>query len=74
MKFLFKCIFLLTIAGHALAQNFPNKTIKLIVPFPPGGPGDIVARIINTKLAANLGQPVVIEKQIVLQTLCVGQG
>jgi len=64
MKFLFKCIFLLTIAGHALAQNFPNKTIKLIVPFPPGGPGDIVARIINTKLAANLGQPVVIENKV----------
>jgi tripartite-type tricarboxylate transporter receptor subunit TctC len=60
LQFLALCVF----SSSLWAQSFPNKPVKLIVPFPAGGPGDIVARIINTKLAANLGQPVVIENKV----------
>jgi tripartite-type tricarboxylate transporter receptor subunit TctC len=46
---------------HAQAQSFPSKTISLIVPFPPGGSTDTVARIMAEKMQPILGQPVVIE-------------
>ena len=42
------------------AQDFPNKPIRLVVPYPPGGGTDAVARTIVQKLQAVLGQPVVI--------------
>ncbi len=45
----------------ASAQDYPNKPIRLVVPFPPGGANDIVARTINTRLPALLGQSVVID-------------
>ena len=49
----------------ALAQgaNYPNKPIKLILGFPPGGPTDVVARIIGQKMAERLGQAVVIDNK-----------
>ncbi|APW40179.1 ABC transporter substrate-binding protein [Rhodoferax koreense] len=45
----------------ALAQTYPAKPIKLIVPFPPGGGGDTLARLVMTRAAKELGQPIVIE-------------
>ena len=45
------------------AQDYPSKTIKLIVPFPAGGPADTIGRVISEKLAPRLGQPVVIENR-----------
>jgi tripartite-type tricarboxylate transporter receptor subunit TctC len=50
-------------AGAASAQNYPQQTIKLVVPFAPGGGSDILARIINDPLAKRLGQPVIIENK-----------
>jgi tripartite-type tricarboxylate transporter receptor subunit TctC len=47
----------------AAAQEYPTKTIKFIVPFPAGGPADTIARILGDKLAALLGQPVVVESR-----------
>ena len=45
------------------AQPFPTHALKLIVPYPPGGNTDIVARIYSTKLAERLGQPVVVDNR-----------
>ncbi|MEP6657000.1 MAG: tripartite tricarboxylate transporter substrate binding protein [Betaproteobacteria bacterium] len=50
-------------ATLALAQPFPNQPVKWIVPYPPGGGTDVVARSVGTALAASLGQPVVIENR-----------
>ncbi len=47
----------------ATAQPYPSKPIKLIVPYPPGGNTDIVARMYSQKLAERLGQPVVIDNR-----------
>ena len=44
-------------------QDFPNRPIRIIVPFPAGGPSDIVARVIGQKMSEDWGQPVVIDNR-----------
>lgn len=49
------------LAGLAVAQPFPNKPVKFIVPFPPGGGAESTARLVAQKLSERLGQAVVVE-------------
>ena len=54
---------LLLLPALASAQDFPNKPIKLIVPFPPGGPNDIIARVVGQRMSELVKQPIVIENR-----------
>ncbi len=47
----------------AAAQEFPTKTIRLIVPFPPGGPNDIIARVVGQRMSEILKQTIVIDNR-----------
>ena len=50
-------------AVPARAQDYPNRPITMIVPFPPGGGNDTLARIVATKLSAALGQQVIVDNR-----------
>jgi len=67
VRFIGAGILAVLVAAHAQAQPqadaFPNRPVKLIVPFPPGGPTDLMARVFGQKLSERWGQPVVIENR-----------
>lgn len=56
-------VILAMVSFAASAQNYPTKPIRLIVPYPPGGPTDLVGRSIGQKLTEAWGQPVVVENR-----------
>ena len=65
MKFARALLFAFAVLCPALAgaQDFPNRTIHLIVPFPPGGPNDIIARVVAQKMQDILKQTIVIDNK-----------
>lgn len=60
LSFLAAC---LAVAAPAFAQSapYPTKPVRMIVPFPPGGTTDVVARLVGQKVGAKWGQPIVVE-------------
>jgi tripartite-type tricarboxylate transporter receptor subunit TctC len=54
---------LLLLPASVAAQDYPNKPIRLIVPFPPGGPNDIIARVIGQRMSELIKQPVLIDNR-----------
>ncbi|MEP7084066.1 MAG: hypothetical protein ABI854_04960 [Betaproteobacteria bacterium] len=50
-------------AARAQTGGYPTRPIKVIVPFPPGVPADIIMRAVSNALGASLGQPVVVENK-----------
>src|SRR5260370_38176539 len=67
MKNLFRALaafaVLLTCAGGALAQGWPNRPIRMIVPYTPGGYTDLMARLVGQKISEALGQPIIFENK-----------
>ena len=63
MRFLFLGVALLISATSALAQTYPSKPIKIVVPFPAGGIADLYARLIGARLTDTWGQPIVVENR-----------
>lgn len=54
---------LAAVPATAFAQGFPSQPVRLIVPFPPGGPADLIGRLIARVMGDRLGRPVVIENR-----------
>ena len=54
---------LLAFAAPATAADYPSRPVMLVVAFPPGGPSDVLARIVGKKMEQLLGQPFVIENK-----------
>ena len=62
-KYLYCVVVAALVAVPALAQNYPTRPVRMIVPFPPGGATDIVARVIGLKLNEAWGQTAVIDNR-----------
>jgi len=53
----------LVLASGAAAEEYPSRPIRLIVPFPPGGPNDIIARVVGQRMSEIVKQPVIIDNR-----------
>ena len=58
------CSLMLVAAASALAQNYPERPVRLIVPFPAGGSNDIVGRVVATGLGERLGKQVIVDNRV----------
>jgi tripartite-type tricarboxylate transporter receptor subunit TctC len=54
---------LAALCGTAAAQNYPAKTVRMVVGYPPGGPTDVIARLVSQKLTQALGQQVIVDNR-----------
>jgi tripartite-type tricarboxylate transporter receptor subunit TctC len=66
MKLLFRCVaalLLLGVSGSLWAQSWPTKPIRMIIAFPPGGPTDLVSRVLAQRLSEQLGQQVIVDNK-----------
>lgn len=63
MRRILAALLLALIAGGASAQAFPTRPLHVVVPFPPGGSADMLARVLAPRLSEALGQPVLIENK-----------
>ena len=63
MRLLLLLVLLLSGSSSVLGQTYPSRAVRLVVPYPAGGPADIVARLVGPGMSAQLGQNVVIENR-----------
>jgi tripartite-type tricarboxylate transporter receptor subunit TctC len=63
MKRLFAAVLLAAASWSALAQGYPSRPLHVIVPFPPGGPTDVLGRVLGQGLSDALGQPAIVENK-----------
>jgi len=59
---LLACLIVSSAAAQS-AGDYPNRPIRIVVPFPPGGPADLIARFVGQKMSEDFGQPVVVENR-----------
>lgn len=59
----FFVIGLALVALQAAAQDYPSKSVRLVNPFPPGGPLDVIGRLLSERLSTSLGKPVIVENK-----------
>src|SRR5678816_179701 len=59
----FRAVALLLLCAAAHAQSYPSRPVRLVIPFPPGGPADIIGRTVGAKLGDALGEPFVIDSR-----------
>ncbi len=62
-----------TAAAQERPEAFPSRSIKIVVPFPAGGPSDVLARMIGQKMNEDWGQPVVVENRPGANTVLAAQ-
>ncbi|OGA03840.1 MAG: hypothetical protein A3H35_21660 [Betaproteobacteria bacterium RIFCSPLOWO2_02_FULL_62_17] len=60
----FAAALLVLASPAAMAQNYPAKPLRMIIPFPAGGTADIIARLVGTKMSERIGQPVIAENRV----------
>jgi len=60
---LWSLCFLLSLSAEAWAQPYPSKPIRFVVPYPPGGPLDAVARLLGQKISESVRQPVIVDNK-----------
>src|SRR5438270_7030434 len=54
----------IALACSAIGQDYPNKPIRMVAPFSPGGATDVLARIVGQRLTERVGQPVIIDNRV----------
>src|SRR4051812_18842248 len=63
-KMLLGLVFVATMAGNAWAEDYPARTVRVIMPFAPGGPADVLARMLAQKLSESFGaKPFIVENR-----------
>jgi tripartite-type tricarboxylate transporter receptor subunit TctC len=63
LRWLLLALIVAMLPGVVAAETYPSRPIKLVVPFPPGGPNDIIARVVAQRMSELLGQQIVIDNR-----------